>query len=309
MVKSKASRTAGRSNIATINKYEGATRARPLGPWILQDSEDFIFAQTSEKGDVANLLEWAQIATLNPSSSQEDYIPGSTTFKANPVCQLKFSPNVVRLEISGPELPNLAFYDLPGVINVSDVPEEAYLVDLVKNLVKQYTKAENCINLLTLPMTDDPANSSASRLIRDEGAEARTVGVLTKPDRVQEAESLDQWVQILAGQRFELGHGYFVVKNNPNLAVNHATARTQEEVFFDNNQPWASTLQSYSPRFGTLKLQAFLSQLLTAQIRKRQVAGPQLLFRTLMFCAQLAPYRRANSREVCAKELQTCRVA
>ena len=106
-------------------------------------------------------------------------------FKGNRKYQVKFSPNVIRLEISGPFLPNLSFYDLPGVINVSDVPEEGYLVDLVKNLVKEYIQADNSINLLTLPMTDDPANSSASKLIRDEKAEARTVGVLTKPDRVR----------------------------------------------------------------------------------------------------------------------------
>lgn len=88
---------------------------------------------------------------------------------------------MVRLEISGPNLPNLSFYDLPGVINVSDVPEESYLVDLVKNLVKQYIKADNCINLLALPMTDDPANSSASRLIREEAAESRTGAYFLSP--------------------------------------------------------------------------------------------------------------------------------
>ena len=215
--------------------------------------------------------EWAQVATLNPQSSHKDYIPTSPAFKADRNCQVKFSPNVVQLEISGPNLPNLSFYDLPGVINVSDVPEESYLVDLVKNLVRQYIKADNCINLLALPMTDDPANSSASRLIRDEEAGARTIGVLTKPDRVQEAESLEQWVQILAGQRFGLGHGYHIVKNNPDVTVDHAVARAQEQDFFANSPPWSTTLKKYEHRFGTLQLQTFLSQRLTAQIRDRFV--------------------------------------
>ena len=219
---------------------------------------------------MAGLLEWAQFATLNPKDSYEDYIPGSTTFKANRSYQVKFSPNVVRLEISGPNLPNLSFYDLPGVINVSDVPEERYLVDLVKNLVQQYIQADNSINLLALPMTDDPANSSASKLIRDEKAEARTVGVLTKPDRVQKAESLDQWIQILAGQRFGLGHGYHIVKNNPDITVNHAIARAQECEFFAMD-PWSTTLKQYESRFGTSQLQTFLSQQLTVQIRNRLV--------------------------------------
>ena len=268
------SRSAIQNTSTTTKSWnEGATRKRPLGPWVVQEGEYFIFAKTYDKDDVASLLEWAQVATLNPQSSHKDYIPTSPTFKADRNCQVKFSPNVVQLEISGPNLPNLSFYDLPGVINVSDVPEESYLVDLVKNLVRQYIKADNCINLLALPMTDDPANSSASRLIRDEGAEARTIGVLTKPDRVQEAESLEQWIQILAGQRFGLGHGYHIVKNNPDVTVDHAVARAQEQEFFANNPPWSTILRKYEPRFGTLQLQTFLSQRLTAQIRDRFV-GP-----------------------------------
>lgn len=102
--------------------------------------------------------------------------------------------------------------------------------------------------------------------------ELLTVGVLTKPDRVQEAESLDQWVQILAGQRFELGHGYHVVKNNPDTTVDHATARAQEQDFFAKHSPWSTTLKQWDYRFGVLQLQTFLSQKLTAQIRERSVA-------------------------------------
>ena len=297
-------RTTGKRSTDKTNP-EGATRNRPLGPWTPQEGEGFFFARTTDKKNVAELLEWAQIATLNPRSPHEDYVPDSQTFKGNRSCQVKFSPNVVQLEITGPNLPNLAFYDLPGVINVADVPEEGYLVELVKNLVKKYIKADNCINLLTLrmcpqsavlflvvvsrvtisftlriqilistsstAMTEDPSNSNASKLIRDESAEGRTVGVLTKPDRVQEVESLEQWIQILEGQRFELGHGYHIVKNNPDINVDHGVARAQEEDFFANNQPWSTTLKSYSSRFGTLHLQTLLSQRLTSQIRDRCV--------------------------------------
>ena len=268
--------THGKSRVSgpARSTNEGATRKRPLGPWVLQEAEHFIFAKTAKKEDVAELLEWAQIATLNPQSSHDEYKPqsGSRYIAGQRNVQVKFSPNVVRLEISGPGLPNLSFYDLPGVINVSDVPEEGYLVDLVKNLVKDYIKADSCINLLALPMTDDPANSSAFRLIRDEQAEDRTVGVLTKPDRVQQAESLEQWMQVLAGERFGLGHGYYVVKNNPDPIVDHWTARNQEKDFFAHNTPWSTTLQQYDDRFGTLQLQTFLSQKLTAQIKARLVA-------------------------------------
>ena len=54
--------------------------------------------------------------------------------------------------------------------------DERYLVKLVRNLVKDYITVDNCINLLALPMTDDAANSSAAGIIKEVGAQARTVG-------------------------------------------------------------------------------------------------------------------------------------
>ncbi|KAL6714488.1 hypothetical protein ACLMJK_007912 [Lecanora helva] len=246
-------------------KAEGATRARPLGPWILQDVEDFHFTNVNNKDDVAQAIYLAQLATLNPGCNYQKYLPGTNEPREH---QVKFSPNIVRLDISGPDLPNLSFYDLPGVINVSELSEEAYLVDLVKNLVKEYICAEDCINLLALPMTDDPANSSASRLVREVGAESRTLGCLTKPDRLQHGESLQQWADILGGQRFKLGLGYHVIMNNPAVDVNHSIAREQEHAFFSEQEPWCTTFSAYARRFGTLQLRMVLSQRLTVQIRK-----------------------------------------
>lgn len=252
------------------SRYEGATRVRPLGAcWVLQDGENLPFATVSSKDQVASALKLAQLATLNPSSPYEIYLPG----KVDPgdTMQVKFSPNVVRLDISGPGLPNISFYDLPGVISQPEVPEELYLVDLVKNLVKEYIKDDNCINLLALPMTDDPTNSTASGLIREENAQTRTVGVLTKPDRHQQGESPVQWLEMLKGQRFTFGEGYFVIKNNPDPNVDHATARAEEREYFLTEEPWAMAWNRYSDRFGTFQLQTFLSQKLTAQILKRSV--------------------------------------
>ena len=249
----------------------------------MQDGEDFHFFTTTSKEDVPQALYLAQLATLNPSASYETYMPkrnGPGQCDAGDKHQVKFSPNVIRLDISGPGLLNLSFYDLPGVINQSEVAEEEYLVNLVKNLVKEYIKADNCINLLAIPMTDDPANSSASRLIREVKAEARTVGVLTKPDRYQHGESLDQWVQVLTGRKFRLGFGYFVVKNNPDPRVDNVTARSEEDVFFANEEPWSQTLGAYADRFGTFKLQTSLSHKLTAQIKARYVLFPDPCLQT-----------------------------
>ena len=161
----------------------------------MRNNEDFRFFITTSKKNVSQALYLAQLATLKPSASYETYMSKSNDLRqcdADDKHQIKFSPNVIRLNISDPELSNLSFYDLSDVINQSEVVEEEYLVNLVKNLIKEYIKADNCINLLTISMTDDSTNSFASRFIRKIKAEARTVNVLTKSDRYQHDESLNQ---------------------------------------------------------------------------------------------------------------------
>ena len=250
---------------------QNATSTEPLYPWITQDAEDFHFATISSKEELEDVLFWAQLATLNPGHAYQVYLPGGSgrtpEVKERPT-QVKFSPNVVSLEISGPGLPNLSFYDLPGVINVPEEDDEDYLVRLVKNLVREYIKADNCINILALPMTDDAQNSNAAAIIDAMGAKTRTVGVLTKPDRVQRGDSPKQWVDILSGKKQRLGYGYYVVKNNPDPRVDHSIARAEEIEFFRTEEPYTTQLTGLSDHFGTLNLQTALSKMLTAQILK-----------------------------------------
>lgn len=242
------------------------SKAKPLGPWVASGgNEDEHFTTLFEKNDVKKAIWWAQLAVLNPQMDSQDFVPGNNQ-NTQKTALVKFSPNAVRLDISGTGLPNLSFYDLPGVISQTEQDGEKYLVRLVENLVKDYVSQKHCIVILTLPMTDDATNSSAARIIRDiEGAKERTLGVLTKPDRVSNAESFDQWLEILDRKKFTLGHGYFVIKNNPNPLVSHAQARMEEEIFF-TQPPWSEELAAYGNSFGTAKLQNSLSELLRKQI-------------------------------------------
>ena len=82
-----------------VQRNVGATRNRPLGPWMPQDTEDQHFATTYDKNSVQEIIYWAQLAILNPSSTCNEYKPGRNS--ATPkTMQVKFSPNVVRLDVS-----------------------------------------------------------------------------------------------------------------------------------------------------------------------------------------------------------------
>ncbi|PWY91926.1 dynamin family protein [Aspergillus sclerotioniger CBS 115572] len=250
----------GNKKITKISK-------KSLGPWVEQQQEDEPFTTLQDKDQVEEAIKWAQLAILNPSRPSAEYIPGQNSDTDHTYCQVKFSPNVVRLDIAAPSFPNLSFYDLPGVISHAEQEDERYLVNLVENLVKYYIAQKQCIVLLTLPMTNDATNSSAARIMQEvSGANSRTMGVLTKPDRIQTGESYAQWVEILERDKFSLGHGYYVVRNNPDPSIEHSVAREEEDKFFAE-YPWATELALYQDKFGTRRLQTELSALLLEQIQ------------------------------------------
>lgn len=254
---------------------QGSSRTRPLGPWHEEDPTILPFQETTDKSHLTTILNWAQLATLNPSANYQSYIPG-LNYGTPDTLQVKFSPNVVRLNITGPQLTSLSFFDLPGIISVTENDEEGYLPGLIKSLVKEYISSPNCINILTRPMTNDGVNSNAAQILRVLGAENRTLGVLTKPDLfVHEAEEMSgaekdkafsQWLGMLRGDMFKLGHGYFVVHNSRSSSTPYDVARHEERSFF-TRAPWTTSLQPWTARFGTERLKTTLAQLLQDQIR------------------------------------------
>jgi hypothetical protein len=85
----------------------------------------------------------------------------------------------------------------------------------------------------------------------------RTIGVLTKPDQVEEG-CHGQWLQVLQGQRYPLALGYYAVKN-PNQAAlmrgtSSAAARLQEDAFFESSAPWSRSPPDQRSRLGALSL-------------------------------------------------------
>ncbi|MCJ1380280.1 hypothetical protein MMC17_003383 [Xylographa soralifera] len=259
--------------------YQGAsarpikiTPSRPYGPWMKQEAEDYLFDEFDDKKQVSTVLRLAQLATLNPGSSPEYYKPNRVDASiledtiSNDM-EVKFSPNVVQVEIWAPGLSELAFFDLPGVINASQRPDEAYLIPMVKNLTKTYINDEYCINLLAMPMTDDVAVSTSFGIIEEVKAQNRTLGVLTKPDKIGADDSYEEWASLFRGESFQLGFGFHIVKNKASSGTPCETARDDEMNFFNTTEPYMGKLASFKDRFGTRNLLKTLSDDLTEHIK------------------------------------------
>jgi GTP-binding protein EngB required for normal cell division len=113
--------------------------------------------------DVPELIKEAQIEML---------------LSGNAICD-----DVLRLEITGPDLPHLTLVDLPGLIaDAKDTRD----IELVENMVRRYMKCSRSIILAIVSAQSDKQIQKVLRLAREIDPHGhRTVGVITKPDMLK----------------------------------------------------------------------------------------------------------------------------
>jgi GTPase SAR1 family protein len=143
--------------------------------WVQQpetNTVDFMSSENPEK--LEEIIVRAQRAVTSPLIDYEEFTkPSIDHLKDVHACT--FSPNVVCISISHPGLPALSFYDLPGIIGQSDIPED---VTFVRNLVIEYVKDPEALILVTCSMESDIANSTAGGLARSLKAIDRCIGMI-----------------------------------------------------------------------------------------------------------------------------------
>jgi Dynamin family len=128
---------------------EKPTENQPMPPWKqLPKAPTFHVTETHSHNAVCELISEAQTKILAALLSV--VVPHKY--------KIKFSPNAIKLDIIRHDIPDLSFVNLPGVITTN--LDESF-VGLVENLVTMYAKSPQSINILTLPMTDESANSTA----------------------------------------------------------------------------------------------------------------------------------------------------
>ncbi|KAF8756245.1 Fungalysin metallopeptidase (M36) [Rhizoctonia solani] len=205
----------------------------------------------NRKTDVEDRLRRAQLAILSPGIDSSlflrDPLPrtSSTT--------VAFSENFVSVEISGPDVTDLSFCDLPGIIaNVREGSDESD-IELVKRLVTSYIRKESCIILLTVTCETDFENQGARSLAKQHDPDGkRTIGVLTKPDRIESGEE-QKWLAFVRGETEVLSKGWFCVKQpSPSELeerLSWSEARQREQDFFGTKHPWATQSLAVPPAF------------------------------------------------------------
>ncbi|GJJ07912.1 hypothetical protein Clacol_002118 [Clathrus columnatus] len=231
--------------------------------------------------DVEEQLRRAQLAILNPSVPFAVFLEGNGQLTNSESGSLNFSSNIVCVEIKSPDVTDLSFCDLPGLIaSVADGGRDED-VDEVRELVSSYIQKESCIILLTVTCEElsslpvDFETQGAYRLAKKYDPQGiRTIGVLTKPDRVPEGNmDHSRWLRLIQNKSSPLVNGWFCVKQLSSVQLQKGytfeESRRICEVFFKETHPW-NTLDAFcQKRLGTKAVTAKLNEFLMSVIAKR----------------------------------------
>ncbi|KAF5557996.1 RBTMx2 [Fusarium napiforme] len=172
-----------------------------------------------------------------------------------------FVPDIVRVELEGPNRSPFNILDLPGLISSEygvNEPEPLGTQELAKEYI---SRPENTI-ICTIPATSDLGNQQAYQICKEYISDKRRlVGVFTKCDKADREEA--ERAVISANSNIVNGDsifvdGMFVVCNKT------SESRVNEDEFF-SLKPWS---QIQSGRRGSRKLKDHLGEILTCEIEK-----------------------------------------
>uniref|UniRef100_A0A674JIC0 MX dynamin like GTPase 1 n=1 Tax=Terrapene triunguis TaxID=2587831 RepID=A0A674JIC0_9SAUR len=150
------------------------------------------------------------------------------------------SQELISLEISSPNVPDLTLIDLPGIARVAVGNQPKDIGNQIINLIKKYICKQQTINLVVVPSNVDIATTEALKMAKEVDPKGeRTLGILTKPDLVDRGTESNV-VDIVRNLSIPLRKGYLIVKCrgqqdiHDNLTL--ASAIQKEREFFEEHE-------------------------------------------------------------------------
>lgn len=154
--------------------------------------------KASDRRDVGNIIESAKVAM-------------GLTGEAAKI----FSTDVLRIELTSPDQPNLTIVDLPGLFGASDKNQSDEDLDLVQDLVTSYMKQRRSVILAVVAADNAFANQPVTKFAREIDPQGtRTLGLITKPDKIDRGSDNEQYyVELAQNQNVKLTLGWHVLRN------------------------------------------------------------------------------------------------
>jgi len=181
-----------------------------------------------------------------------------------------FSKNVLSVEITGPDRPQLTIVDLPGLIHSENKSQSRTDVELVSQLVDSYIKNKRTIILAVVTAKNDYANQIILQRARQfDPTGDRTLGIITKPDTLHTgSESEADFVSLARNGdsvvQFRLGWHILRNRGYESKDFSFSERNDAEDKFFKQGV-WKSFSKDL---VGVKSLRVRLSRLLLNHIRK-----------------------------------------
>ncbi|CRL28200.1 Interferon-induced Mx protein [Penicillium camemberti] len=159
-----------------------------------------------------------------------------------------FSDDILKVEISGPDKPELTLVDLPGLYTSHSTSQDEQGIDIVHKITEHYMENKRSIILAVVSAKNDYHNQRVLNMAEKfDGSRERTIGIITQPD-ILEAHSDEEasWLQILKNEKVPLKLGWHALRNRSfetRKVSDDERDRKEKEFFAQGN--WGSIPAEY----------------------------------------------------------------
>ncbi|KAI0379189.1 P-loop containing nucleoside triphosphate hydrolase protein [Hypomontagnella monticulosa] len=218
----------------------------------------------------------------SPNSTHEGHSFGERSFNKDDLPRIiedakkvmlksdaSFSEDILRIEISSPDVPHLTMVDLPGFYHSEDENQSAAGREIVDRLVERYMEKKNSIILAIISARNQVILQKVlSKVKHHDKHKERTLGIITKPDLLTPG-SQDEASFIRLAKNIDKSHelslGWHVLRNRGEAdALDNDEQRDETEQKFFNSSVWSSVP---STNRGVASLRKKLSGILLTHIR------------------------------------------
>ncbi|QRV85229.1 myxovirus resistance protein [Ceratobasidium sp. AG-Ba] len=227
----------------------------------------------TDPAELETRIAQAQLAVLCPNEDPSRFLSiDPNKFKATQ----GFTDSSIVVDVSGREQADLNFVDLPGLIvsvgeggNTSHIPQ-------VERMIRNYISKSNTIILLVVACSSDYETQGAAALAAEfDPRGERTVGVLTKVDRIESPEDAAQWTSMIRNRVNRLANGWYAVRQADSRqrksGLSWDEVRDMEAEFFQTSDIWASMAPEHRARLGSGNLSYQLGSVLSKALEARFV--------------------------------------
>lgn len=150
-----------------------------------------------------------------------------------------FAKDVLSVEIEGPKRPQLTLVDIPGIVQSETRGVTQSDVKLVAEITDHYIAQPRTICLAVVSATNDYANQPILSKVRGVDPQGeRTLGIITKPDRLPPGSGSEQaYIKLARNEDVFFRLGWHVIKNRSfaERAFTFRERNISETTYFDTS--------------------------------------------------------------------------